>query len=184
MFGAGHEFSEPLIGYFISSLGVIFGLSAVWSIWKEIMRETVDNIREKEIARTKPLIELSHALRGLSNGQTEFVAKQAYIHVEGATLGDQGILWRVNFPGGTVPLEFIEVFLESSMHTAPYSHPVRDHQNPIFRDFTNVEEMLSVVTNGFIYKGWLLKNEGPYPAKLAPGESFPKIGKRFGLYIE
>lgn len=184
--GGGYEYSEKLVPlkWLLIIMGVSFGLCAIWEIVKDFIRENTENMRKREWAKAKPVIETANAIRGLSNGQTELVSKQMYFHVEGTTLADEGILWRVNFPGGTVPLEFIHQFLISSLNTAPYSHPIRNHMHPDFADFTNVEEMLAILTRAFIAKGWLQKAEGPYSAKLAPGESFQKIGNRFNLIVE
>lgn len=181
--GTQYPFKEKAFEYVFILIGTGFGFTALWEFFIEVVNELAIAQKEREDARVKPWIDLSYALRGLSESQTELVAKQLYFHVEGSLLGDDGILWRVNLPGGIVPLEFIEQFLISSLNTEPYSFPIRDHTHIDFRDFTNVEQLLTITTKAFIYKGWLQQASGPYSAKLAPGETFQKIGRRFGLEI-
>lgn len=182
--GVGYDWEMfTPIKWFLILTGMSFGVGAIWLFFREIMIDTTENRKKLEWAKAKPVIDILHGFRNLSPKATEIVAKQMYFHIEGSFLNDEGILWRVNFPGGTVELEFIEQFLKSSLTTAPYSFPIRDHQHRDFAEFTNVEEKLSTITNALKYKGWLLNAEGPYSAKLAPNETFENIGNRFGLAI-
>jgi len=181
--GSEYQFEQKIFEYLCILIGTGFGFATLWEFFKEVVEELSRVSKEKEEGRIKPWIDLAYAIRGLSESQTELISKEMYLHVEGSMLNDDGILWRVNLPGGTVPLEFIEQFLISSLNTSPYSFPIRDHTHVDFKDFTNVEQMLTITTKAFIYKGWLQQSAGPFSAKLAPGETFERIGRRFGLDI-
>ena len=64
-------------------VGGVFCISAIWSIFNEILIEVTDNIGNLAYTKQKAIIDTIHAVRGLSQAQTELVAKQLYFHVEG-----------------------------------------------------------------------------------------------------
>ena len=138
-------------------------------------------LKDLNYARTSHAIQLATALKGLTIKQTEMVARHDILEISGL-IGDEGVIaWTVRAPGGDIPLEFIQDYLEMSLETQPYLWPVREHMEIKRRyEWRNAEGLAKATTDLFIYTlGWAEKSAGPYPAKL--NRSMDWVLPRFGM---
>ena len=161
---------------------IVCGTASVMALVDWAVHETSTRIKEMRWAQVADAVQLSNAVKGLSTAQVEFVRSQTVAEVFGIP-GDDGMLWRIRFPGGDVELEFIEEFLRASMEVpGDYLWPVRDHTSAhwvAWKDFMDVELKLRILTDGLVHFGKADPATGRYSAKLKPGVTIGDLAEWF-----
>lgn len=162
----------------IAALG--FGAAAAVQLLDWLAHEYAVRTKEIQYAKVAHAVTVAHALRGLTDQQTEYVEKQAILI--GVGIPGDPVIWAVEFPGGRVELDLIADFIAVSRKIGSgWLCPIRNHTNEAFHGYNDVETKLTRITNAFILQGWALKASGPYAAQLKPGVTWDYISEQFSV---
>lgn len=170
----------------LSLIGVVLVSISAWEFVNWAMHTVAVRMKELRYARVADAATLLDRVKGVTTSQLEFVDRQIHMEIFGIP-GDTGIIWRVRFPGGDVDLEFVAEFLRASLEVPePYLWPVNQHTSShwlAWKDFMNVEEKLTIVTNGLKYFERADDAAGRYSAKLKPGITIYDLAKEFRVEL-
>jgi hypothetical protein len=158
---------------------IFIAVASVFSLIDWIAYEATLRLDKLKHAQVNSAVSLAYAVKGLTPAQVEFIQNQVQLEILGVP-GDQDLFWRVRFPGGDVEIEFVEAFLRASLEECPdpYLWPVREHSSArytFWREYSNIEEKLRIVTDGLVYWGKAEKASGRYAAKLKPGVTYKDL---------
>lgn len=159
---------------------LIFGVTACVQLFDWLAHQFAVRTREIQYAKVAHAVTIAHALRGLTDQQTEYVQKQAIL--VGVGIPGDPVIWAVDFPGGRVELDMLADFIDVSRKIGSgYLCPIRKHTDPAFHGYNDVESKMTRITNAFILQGWALKASGPYAAQLKPGITWDYIADQFNV---
>lgn len=167
--------------------GIIIGTASIFALVDWVVFEATLRMQKLRYAQVASAVTLANAVKGLTPFQTEFLQNQVQLEIL-AVPGDEELFWRVHFPGGDVEIEFIEAFLRASLEECPepYLWPIREHSSArytFWREYSNIEEKLRIVTDGLIYWGKAEKASGRYAAKLKPGVTYKALADLFKIEL-
>jgi hypothetical protein len=158
---------------FLVACAFVFGFFGVLSLLDWIAARFADRLESIQAAKVYSAVMVANALHGLSQAQTEIVAKFGMVEARGL-MGENQIFWTIQAPGGDIPWECIADFVMQSDKTKPHLWPISQHDifsaDPYrwqdFRGYGGAEQLCTRITDLFIHRGWAEKESGPYAARL------------------
>jgi hypothetical protein len=154
---------------FAWGMGSILGLLGLLVTLNWMAAEGNARWREGEANRVYAMVTTASAIKGLSQEGLELVERLEPVTME-LVASEISPLFLVRVPGGTVPFEAVEEFLQLCQRTEPYLWPEREFRN---------WRMAQAITRLLVMQGWAEAARGPLPGKLTRPLGW--VCERFGV---